>query len=559
MIKNYSFHVELNKAALRENQVFWQQARDMNALWDGLLEFRVKFLDDLAPLYEDKAANKEALKTAWKGFDKALYQITSEPRFKDVLGWLGREAVLESFKSAHKRAIKTGGKLRFKGSRIKSVSFYQRFSEGGLDTQRIFVNKSKKLRLAPVDENLYLSNSHQNRKGRIARGIFGIGKTNQPLGISVLLHREIPAGKLKTVRLKGELNEISREWSWKLVFAVESEDVPPASKYAPLAALDLNWRRIGDYLRIGYLTDTANNSFEIRLPLDAPPNAKARSLLKLINRGRGKENLPPLEMSELFPRTLAELIEWDETVGSLQQAAKDNIKTLYETLAADGTDIGDAARQFLTYFQRIRRRGLLELFRQLSENENPAAAELEITELLRVWKAEDYRRRLAINQTYRKLADKRKTTYENIALWLKTNYSHLAWEGDLSLKAIAELAPKISLNSKDVAIKIGNKYRQFAGLSVLRNKLKEHDTGKEWLININSAFTTQVCHICGADGDVTAKISVQCANGHIVDVDANSVENMLMQCPDDLIFSSKKETLSVPEQLKPYIVPVIGI
>ena len=559
MIKNYSFHVELNKSALQENEVFWQQARDMNALWDALLEFRVKFLDDLAPLYEDKAANIEALKTAWKGFDKSLYQITAEPRFKDVLGWLGREAVLESFKRTHKRAIKTGGKLRFKGSRIKSVSFYHRFSEGGLGTARIFAGKSKKLRLAPVDESLYHSNSHQNRKGRTARGIFGIGKTDQPLGISVLLHREIPGGRLKTVRLKGELNEISREWSWRLVFAVESEDVPAASKYAPLAALDLNWRRIGDYLRIGYLKDTAGNSFEIRLPLNAPPNARARSLLKLINRGRGKENLPPLEMNELFPRTLPELIEWGETVGSRQQAVKDNIKTLYEKLAAAGTDIGEPARHFLTYFQRIGRRGLLSLFRQLSENDNPAAADLEITELLRVWKTEDYRRRLAIHQTHRKLANKRKTIYETIALWLKTNYSHLAWEGDLSLKAMSEQAAKISLNSKDVAIKIGNKYRQFAGLSVLRNKLKEHDTEKKWLINVKSAYTTRTCHICGADCAVTAKISVQCDRGHVFDVDANSVENMLAQCPDDLIFSSKKETIPVPEQLKTYIVPVVDL
>ncbi len=528
----------------------------MNALWDGLLEFRIKFLDELAPLYADKTANKEALKMAWRGFDKSLYQITAEPRFKDVLGWLAREAVLESFKNAHKKLLKTGGKLRFKGNRIKSVSFYHRFSERGLDTARIFAGKSKKLLLAPVDQNLYLSNSHQNRKGRIARGVFGIGVTDQPLGISVLLHREIPGGKLKTVRLKGELNAISREWSWKLVCAIESEDLLAVSKYAPLAALDLNWRRIGDYLRIGYLTDTAGNSFEIRLPLAAPPNAKARSLLKLINRGRGKENLPPLGINELFPRTLPELIEWEEIIGSLHQAAKDKIKTLCQSLEAAGTDIGEPAQHFLTYFQKIGRSGLLKLLRQLSETADQTAINPEIPELLRVWKAEDYRRRLAVHQTHRKLTNKRKTIYENIALWLKTNYSYLAWEGDLSLKEMAEQAPKISLDSKDVAIKIGNKYRQFAGLSVLRNKLKEHDTESKWLINIKSAYTTRTCHVCGADCDVTAKVSVQCANGHIVDVDANSVENMLGRCLDDLIFPSKKEKISVPEQLETYIVPV---
>lgn len=557
MIKNYSFHLELDKNALKENEVFWNQARQMNLLWDAMLEFRKSFLDNLAPLYEDKIANKESLKEAWKGFDKALYQIGSEDRFKDALNWLAREAVFESFKNAHKRALKTGGELRFKGKRIAGISFYHRFTGGGIDTVKAFSSRSKKLSLDPLDDKFYDDNSNQNRKARTSKGIFGIGKNDEALPISVLFHRPLPSGKIKTVRLVGELNEISREWTWKIVFAVESDAIPEMNKFAPLAALDLNWRHIDDYLRIGYLKDTAGNSFEVRLPLEEKPNRKARGLLRIINRNLAKSGQPPMEMKDLIPHTLKGLIEWDEKIGSKQQAAKDCAKMMFLAEKEKTGEISAPAEHFLTFFQKIGRRGMLKLLWELTTLEARSDADDRIIETLEKWKSEDYQLRLASHKTRRRLQNKRKKLYENLALWLKKTYAHLAWEGDLSLKEMAESAPKISLNSKDIAIKLGNKYRQFAGLSVLRNKLKEHNFNKNWLIGIKSANSTKICHLCGNECEVTAKILVQCSKGHVVDVDANSVNNMLNKCPDDLIISEKKESFQIPEHLKSYIVAVV--
>lgn len=267
-----------------------------------------------------------------------------------------------------------------------------------------------------------------------------------------------------------------------------------------------------------------------------------------------------LEFKDLFPRNVLEIGEWQERADNLKDTVKNEIKKIYEAVEpadAEKEIPTEHAKHFLSFYQKIGRRGLLKLLWQINQQEKPSPDDARVKELLEDWKEKDYRLRLSIHQTYKYLTNKRKKLYENLSLWLRKNYSHLVWESDLSLKQMAEQAPKISMNSKDVAIKRGNKFRQYAGLSILRGKIKEHNNGNGWLISAKSANTTRVCRVCDSMCEMTAELMLQCPNGHTIDQDANSCDNLLKTIPEDLIFKTARETIFVPAHLEKYIVPVV--
>lgn len=261
-IKNYKYYVRL----LREpDDLFWDQARLINALWNKMVEIRSRFLSDFAPLYDNQiednilstfqvsakkisenlpekrhhsifGKNTEPTETKdltlsqvkklfWLMFEKELVKLTRLPEWKTRLCWEAREAILERFRTSSANALKAGVELKFQSNRIDKISFYHRFSEGGLDTDRVFIHKSKKVKLTALPDSVYADESHQNRKSRYSKGCFGIGTKHQPLPISVYMHRPLPKGKIKTVQFLGTFSDLTREWEWKILFAVQSEKI----------------------------------------------------------------------------------------------------------------------------------------------------------------------------------------------------------------------------------------------------------------------------------------------------------------------------------------------
>lgn len=187
--------------------------------------------------------------------------------------------------------------------------------------------------------------------------------------------------------------------------------------------------------------------------------------MRNVNKSRKANGQPDLEMNELFPTNFFELNQWRRIVDQLKDKLKSEVKEIYSDRVKD-TLLPNHARLFLQHFNRIGRRGLLKLkyeIEEIPENER-TEFDQKVLESLVEYKNTDYNKRIAIHNTEKHLANKRKKVYENIALWLKNNYSYLIWNSDLSLQKVAEKASKISLKSDEVAIKKGNKFRQFAGL-----------------------------------------------------------------------------------------------
>ena len=599
--KNYVYHVRILNLP---EDVFWAQARSMNNLRNAMIRLRADFLDQSKPLYE-KEISKETVayfrstvkdfyenieekkrsrvlgknsaaaapstaeldlsqikKLRWKMFDAGLIKLTRSEEWKKQLGWEAREAVLERFKmSLRGNNNKKDISPKPASDRVNEISFYHRFSKGGFDTEKIFTKASKKISLEPVPVKFYADNGHQNRKSRYSEGIFGIGIEDTSLKISVYLHRPIPEGKLKTVQFIGKFSDITRAWTWKIVFAVQTGKLPETPKYKPVAALDLNWRRLGDYLRIGFIKDTAGNAYELKLPLIEKPNRRAFNTLKNVNRARQKDGLKPIEMIELFPQNIFELNDWRRQTDVLKDKLKNEIKTIFSE-QSENAETPAHITNFLQHFDRIGRRGLLKLKRVIGELDDNvrSGVDSEVFNKLEAYENADRKKRLAIHRTEAHLKNKRKKLYENLALWLKTNYSRLIWEGDLSLKKMGERAPRISIDSDQAGIKIGNKFRQYAGLYFLRRKIKEQNQCEnDWLINIKSKDTTRLCHLCGELMETTT-LFISCENGHTFDQDDNSSSNLLragLVENSDLNYSRKKEKLFIPQHLENYIIPVI--
>lgn len=153
-------------------------------------------------------------------FEDDVVNLTRKEYWKSVLGSSAREAVLPRIRRSSTQNAKKRVTLEPKQKRLNRISFYHRFSKGGRDTELIFLPKSKKIYLKGVPEEFYADESYRNRKSRHAKGYFGIGVNDEPLEISVYLHRELPEEKIKIVQFTGLFSDITRKWNWQIVFTI---------------------------------------------------------------------------------------------------------------------------------------------------------------------------------------------------------------------------------------------------------------------------------------------------------------------------------------------------
>src|SRR5262249_21173847 len=143
-----------------------------------------------------------------------------------------------------------------------------------------------------------------------------------------------------------------------------------------------------------------------------------------------------------------------------------------------------------------------------------------------------------LNETIRafeKHADNvKKDAYRQIAAWMNA-FDKIAWEGNLSLKQIAEAPGKKKEKRKkqyaetgkygertpeDCRLEASQKYRQIAGQHQLRDLMKQKHADR--LQNEKAAYSTRTCAECGARVEAGGKLLLVCENGHTRDQDVAS-------------------------------------
>jgi hypothetical protein len=571
-------------------QQLWLQARAMQALWNRLVELREAALERSAPFNErvrlakeagDKAgekAAKEERAALWKEFEASLVEALRARETKADLGWEAREWVYDRFRTASSAALKRGGRLKFKG-RLEQVVIPHRYTDGGVPVEKLFVSRRGKVRLNPLDPDVYAGQEWQRRRARVTRGVFGlsVGAGEAEAGefaFVATLHREVPStAVLKTASWCGRRHPV-RGWQWTLQLSVELP--PDAARVAaaaggetpevarqeifddsrPSAGIDLGWRKMDGYLRVGVLHGSDGRTFELRLPLSDTAGKDARRINRMIARHAAREGRTP----ELLPTTLADVWELQSKTDLMLEETKAGVR---ELLTAEM--VPEEVRGVITNMTKVRNGGLVRLLRALrevaGENGGAPGVPVEVTrarDLLGAWLAETDRARKRISDTRDRLLRRRRWYYENVATWLAASYGRVAWEDDLGLKEMAEEAPKLSMDGADAALKLAAKYRGWASLSELRQAVRRRAQEMPgWLVKGGAYRSTIECEVCGEECEPTSQLMVKCPRGHRADQDVRAAKNLLAQITGgETAARFAGRSVSVPDALRAVVVEI---
>jgi len=590
-------------------QQLWTQAKAMQALWNELVAGRDELIRDTEGLSKEIAALRKEIKlsnpaelkdrlarlleerkTFYDQFESNVRETMREPEVTTQLGWEGREFVLDRFRTASAKAFKDGATLHPKRF-LDRIVIPHRYTSGGIPAEKLYETKGK-VRLDPLDPDVYEGQEHQRRRSRTTRGVFTIspgssrGSVDQAeevfastvFSFHVTMHRPLPANAiLKYASWCGARHPV-RGWQWTLQLTVElppsavSQNSPSLTAKAPDvaldklerdprpdAALDLGWRRLDDYLRIGILLSTDGAVYEIRLPLAGTANKDVRRLHRMIAKRAERTGEPLVRL----PTTIFEIWELQTQTDLELEYVKEQLRAVVSKEM-----VPEDVQGVITNLSKVRAGGLRKLQRalgvELAGDHVPVAdiAPLEAaSELLTEWRTGSERARKLISDTRDRLQRRRRWYYEQIARWLANNFRRLIWEGDLSLREMAEQTPRLSAAGPDAALKEAAKFRQYASLYELRSRIERMSAlpdNNGWLIPGKKNRTTSECDECGAACKSSASLYVTCENGHRRDQDVRSTRNLLAQIVDAprLPGLASARGVTIPRELRGIIVPL---
>lgn len=329
-----------------------------------------------------------------------------------------------------------------------------------------------------------------------------------PLSFLVHLDRPFPAGAIvkrvmwcgtylrsrRARYLPAHQRYRSHPWRWSIQFVLEvpPETVaPPARTDTLVAGLDLGWRVMGEgeYLRIGYIVDSAGRRIELRLPM-----------LGTEQRNRGMHRALRYEP---MAHTIYDVWGLDAQVGEGVEACKAALRSLLDPLPAG--------------FEQMRQGGLRRLLHEFRRTGTHPEAQA----VLAAWDQRCTRLMGLRTQVAERLLARKRWLYRNLAKWLTTTYRTIVWEGDLSTKQLAQ-------QEDGPVLQNAAKFRAWAAIGELRSDIAyaARKNGCE-IIGPDGAYSTIECWECGALVEKGPSLYLECPNGHRWDQDENAARNLL--------------------------------
>lgn len=526
------------QTAKRLPDVIFNTAMSMQNLWNACAVEFSKVLERTANM--EKESRNEELKKFEQFIAEECKKFTEIPADS-------RAAVVDRFRMSVMRYFKNlknkkSGKflgdikppeVRNGVPRNFSIVFSSRL--GGFEKDRIF-DPGFRCNMGQVPDWVYGLTYNPKRRATVVDGAFTIKATetingkridvvNETISLRVHATRQLPKDALiKRICLVGKL---VRPFGWKMFLQITVE-VPPESiiehpKTKRTAAIDVGWRHIGDYLRIAVIADSDGNTFEVRLPDDfTPPQTK-----KFITRIKGGNE---------YPSSLAGIQKMQSIQDGIIESTKSRIMEMYN-------DIPDELKPDKKSWHLVRLQGLVRLHKSIAAFYSKTEDSLLIFEVFKdFFERYDFWAR-KIRAAQLRMSQSRIETYRRVADFLSKNYDTIIWEGDLSLKRIAEQ------DTSEYALIEAAKYRQFASVSDLRLKILSSVAkhGRK-IVPHETRGTSRSCSLCGGEIIPHAKLYVECANGHKHDQDINSAKFML----GDVVTNIGR--IDIPDILKKYIV-----
>ena len=458
--------------------IIFTTARNQQALWNWMATEHLALVESLADA--DKAAKKATYDAFWR---QAYDYVRDEGERLNLPCW-AKWQIYDAFKVAQAAWAKKHAGMPSVKRGLRKIKIENRTVSGtGAPISWLREDRNSK----PV---------HLRRETGLTRGYFVIN--DERIHFSTVLHRPMAEDCiLKRYALCGEYEPAFREWRWKMVFLTEQ---PPREVVHgnAIAGLDLGWRIREKGLRIGVLW-TPEGARELFLPFN------------LANRSERKQ-------MERFSDT--EVTRDIRGVWDLQRVQDEAIEAVKERLRAEQKDAWpEDARELMSGIVKMRAGGLRRLRRALFDGGVSM-------DYLDDWFFRHIELSKRIRKAQLRIYATRNTMYRNLAAWLSRNFAALAWEDDLSLKDLAED------KSGEYAIDNAQKYRQFAGLSILRGYIREKMASR--IPEISGSYTTQECYACGAHIESGASLHLTCENGHQNDQDVNAARVLYNRLPEEL-------------------------
>lgn len=470
----YAYDIQIDNPP----DIIFTTARNQQALWNWMATAHLALVESLADA--DKVAKKVAYDDFWK---RAYDHVRDEGERLNLPCW-AKWQIYDAFKVAQAAWAKKRGGMPSVKRGLRKIKIENRTASGtGASIEWLREDRNSK----PV---------HLRRESGLTRGYFAVN--DERIHFSTVLHRPMDAACiLKRYALCGEYEPAFREWRWKIVFLMERAPEPVVHGNA-VGGLDLGWRIREEGLRLGVLY-TPEGAREIFLPF----NLANRSEQKQVAR---------------FGDT--EVTRDIRGVWNLQRVQDEAIEAVKERLRAERREAWpEEARESMAGIVKMRAGGLRRLRRTLIDG-------VVSIDYFDEWFFRHIELSKRIRKAQLRIFATRNTMYRNLAAWLSRNFAALAWEDDLSLKDLAEDG------SGNHAIDNSQKYRQFAGLSILRGYIREKMADR--IPEISGSYTTQECHVCGAHIETGAALHLRCENGHRNDQDANAARVLYGRLPDEL-------------------------
>lgn len=407
----------------------------------------------------------------------------------------------ETFKNALKAYAK---RIRFAPRykrRLDSIHIEQRTDSGsGWPIEELFARR-KPFSMRPEVENggVY--------EGWEAPAWFAINGERIPLRI--VMHRPLPPGAIvKRYSLLGRYEPSAGAWNWRVLFQLET---PPHRVLYALAnravAIDLGWRAFDDGIRLMMIYD-GHQFVEIRLPYDLTSRRERANL----------KNHPRIDIREAW-RIQAGRDGWLE---DCKAALRDMDKAGWP----------EAAVKKLRGLARMKRGGLMgvcEIMRKAGITCEPIKAWLEKD--VPAWQDQRY-----IEQRWYATRDE---ILRVLAVELAEQCDQARWEGDLSLKRMAEEESRRIKDRIEKFAETGQwekrteaerllegaqRNRKLANLSRFRTWFREamEKRGRE-IVDDETAYSSQICNKCNGPVPPSAELIVKCQNcGALFDQDENT-------------------------------------
>jgi len=294
------------------------------------------------------------------------------------------------------------------------------------------------------------------------------------------------------------------------------------------------------------IADNAGHFYELMVPLAIGDVSKRVR--------REKEHCQKNGWEYSKPITFDDVGALHSRYGTALEACKANVRKIFEE---EKETWSEDARKIMGGIVRMRDSGLRRLRKKLDPIDSVAKQTIDD------WDAEA----ASLNETIRAFEEHannaKKDAYRQIAAWLSA-FDRVVWEGDLSLKQMAEADGEKKEKRKkqyaetgkfgertpeDRQLEASQKYRHIASQHQLRDLVKQKHANR--LQNEKAAYSTRTCAECGASVEAGGNLLLVCENGHTRDQDVASAVYFLNQIEG--VASISAPPVEIPAHLRPYL------